>query len=208
MHDSEPRRSPSAIELLLDPETESAVRVEWQALADLGVSSLAAHTAASNRPHITLVARVGLAPVAPEVFAAMTGFPITLGAPLLFGTGERRVLARSVVPTDRLLALREAILSAVGPGEDAPHTAPGEWMPHVALARRIRAADLPAALERLGADIHGRAGVVRHWDADAGVVRMVVGPGGEQEKARRALSRPVGCAEPAPPPRCRTRTGS
>ncbi|MCM3778816.1 2'-5' RNA ligase family protein [Microbacterium hydrocarbonoxydans] len=180
MHDSEPRRSPSAIELLLDPETESAVRVEWQALAALGVSSLAAHTAPSNRPHITLVARVGLAPVAPEAFAAMTGFPITLGAPLLFGTGERRVLARSVVPTAELLTLRKAVFSAAGPGDDAPHTAPGEWMPHVALARRIRVADLPAALERLGEDIRGHAGAVRHWDAGAGVTTVLAELGRRQ----------------------------
>lgn len=173
MRDPGPRRSPSAIELLLDPETESAVRAEWQALADLGMSSLAAHTAASNRPHITLVARVGLAPVDPSVFADMSAFPITLGAPLFFGTGERRVLARSVVPTAELLELRAAILSAAGPGDDAPHTAPGEWMPHVALARRIRVADLPAALGCLGGEIHGAADVVRHWDADAGVTTVL-----------------------------------
>lgn len=173
MPDPEPRRSPSAIELLLDPETESAVRAEWDALAALGVSSLAAHTAPSNRPHVTLVARVGLAPVAGEVFAAIAGFPITLGAPLLFGSGERRVLARSVVPTAELLALRKAILSAAGPGDDAPHTAPGEWMPHVALARRIRVADLPAALDCVGGDIRGHADAVRHWDADAGVTSVL-----------------------------------
>ncbi|KNY04105.1 2'-5' RNA ligase family protein [Microbacterium sp. GCS4] len=173
MRDLELRHSPSAIELLLDPETESAVRAEWEALAALGVSSLAAHLSPTNRPHITLVARVGLATVDPEVFAAMTGFPITLGAPLLFGSGERRVLARSVVPTAELLALRDAVLSAAGPGDDAPHTGPGEWMPHVALARRIRVADLPAALGCIGADLHGRAGVARHWDADAGVTSVL-----------------------------------
>ncbi|WP_144875277.1 2'-5' RNA ligase family protein [Microbacterium sp. 1.5R] len=178
MRDPEPRRSPSAIELLLDPETESAVRAEWDALAALGVSSLAAHTAASNRPHITLVARVGLAPVSPEVFAGMSAFPVTLGAPLLFGTGERRVLARSVVPSAELLALRSTILSAAGSGEDAPHTGPGEWMPHVALARRIRVADLPAALDCLGGEIHGWADVVRHWDADAGVVTALTADDG------------------------------
>lgn len=168
--DPQPRRSPSAIELLLDPATEAAVRAEWEALAALGVSSLAAHTAASNRPHITLVARIGLSLGDPEVFAGMPAFRVTLGAPVLFGSGERRVLARSVVPTQELLALRDAVLSAAGPCEDAPHTAPGEWMPHVALARRIRVTDLPAALECIGGDLHGRADVVRHWDADARVV--------------------------------------
>lgn len=176
MPDPEPRRSASAIELLLDSETESAVRAEWQALADLGVSSLAAHTAASNRPHITLVARIGLAPVATEALAAMSGFPVTLGAPLLFGTGERRVLARSVVPTAELLTLRETVLSAAGSGDDATHTAPGEWMPHVALARRLRVADAPAALGCVGGEIRGRAGIVRHWDADARVAAVLTEP--------------------------------
>lgn len=170
MPDPEPRRSPSAVELLLDPAAEAAIRAEWDALAALGLSSLAAHTSSSNRPHITLLARVGLPLLAADALAGIPTFPIALGDPVLFGSGERRVLARSVVPTAELLTLREAVLSAVGPGEDAPHTGPGEWMPHVALARRIRVSDIPAALGCLGGEIDGHADAVRHWDADAGVV--------------------------------------
>ncbi|MFJ4176160.1 2'-5' RNA ligase family protein [Microbacterium sp. NPDC089696] len=170
MPDPEPRRPASAVELLLDPATDSAIRAEWDALAALGVSSLAAHTAASNRPHITLVARIGLSALDSAVLAEVPSFPIVLGAPLLFGDGDRRVVARSVVPTADLLDLRARVRAAAGPGEDAPHTAPGEWMPHVALARRLRVADLPAAFERIGGDIRGHAASVRHWDADAGIV--------------------------------------
>lgn len=164
MREPELQQSPAAIELLLDPKAEAEIRAEWEALAARGMSSLAGHTSASNRPHITLVARVGLPKVDPRVLADIPSFPITLGAPLLFGAGERRVLARSIVPTAELLALRAAVRSAVGTGDDAPHTAPGEWMPHVALARRLRVADLAEALDLIGGDIHAHARSVRHWD--------------------------------------------
>ncbi|MGJ0389881.1 2'-5' RNA ligase family protein [Microbacterium sp. CGR1] len=170
MREPEPRQSPSSIELLLDPAADAAVRAEWDALAARGLSSLAGHTSASNRPHITLVARVGLPTVDPDALASIPSFPITLGAPLLFGTGERRVLARSIVPTSELIGLRETILAAVRPGDDAPHTAPGEWMPHVALARRLRVADLAVALDLVEGDIHGRAHSVRHWDPATALV--------------------------------------
>ncbi|WP_235558875.1 2'-5' RNA ligase family protein [Microbacterium sp. Leaf161] len=164
MREPELQQSPAAIELLLDPKAEAEIRAEWDALAARGMSSLAAHTSASNRPHVTLVARVGLPKVDRRVLADIPSFPITLGAPLLFGNGERRVLARSIVPTGELLALRAAVRSAVGTGDDAPHTAPGEWMPHVALARRLRVADLAEALDLIGGDIHAHARSVRHWD--------------------------------------------
>ncbi|WP_341955786.1 2'-5' RNA ligase family protein [Microbacterium sp. LWH13-1.2] len=175
MREPEPQRSPSSIEVLLDPDAEAAVRAEWDALAARGLSSLAGHTSASNRPHITMVARVDLAPRDPDALAGITSFPITLGAPLLFGSGDRRVLARSIVPTSELLALRSLVLAAVGPGEDAPHTAPGEWMPHVALARRLRVADLAEALDLIGGDIRAHARSVRHWDpATAQVTTLAV----------------------------------
>lgn len=161
---AEPTLPHSSIELLLDRDAENAIRAEWDALAARGMSSLARHTSASNRPHVTLVARVDLSPLDAVVLAGTPSFPLTLGAPVLFGTGDRRVLARSIVPSAELLGLRETILAAAGPGDDAPHTAPGEWMPHVALARRLRIADVAAALELVGGDIHAHADTVRHWD--------------------------------------------
>ena len=170
MREPELPHSPTAIELLFDPAAETAIRAEWEALAAHGMSSLARHTSASNSPHITLVARIGLPKVDPRVLADIPSFPITLGAPLLFGSGERRVLARSIVPSAELIGLRETILTAIGPGDDAPHTAPGEWMPHVALARRLRIADLAAALELIGGDVHGHAHSVRHWDPATAVI--------------------------------------
>jgi hypothetical protein len=172
--DPEPRRSPSSIELLLDPETETAVRAEWDALAALGMSSLAGHTSTSNRPHVTLAVRLDLPMLGPGALSGISAFPITLGAPLLFGTGERRVLARSILPTAELLALHSAVHDALGPGDDVPHTGPGEWTPHVSLARRLRVTDTPAALDRLGGDIRGHAASVRRWDAVEKVSTVLV----------------------------------
>ena len=114
--------------------------------------------------------RVGLPPLAPDALAGIPSFPITLGAPLLFDSGDRRVLARSIVPSPALIGLRETVLAAVGPGDDAPHTAPGEWMPHVALARRLRVADLAESLDLIGDDVHAHARGVRHWDPATALV--------------------------------------
>jgi len=63
MRDAEAMHSENvvSIELLLDPATEAAIPAEWNALAEAGLSSLAAHTAESNRPHVTLLARRVLA---------------------------------------------------------------------------------------------------------------------------------------------------
>ena len=162
-----------SIELLLDEATEAAVRAEWDALAAAGLSSLAAHTAASNRPHITLIARTSA--VLPSVRTAARARPLalTLGAPVLFGTGERRVLARSVIPTAPLLALHRATHDAAGPGEDLPHTLPGSWTPHVTLARRVSEASVWHALSLVGGELSGMAGGMRRWDAASRTVEAL-----------------------------------
>lgn len=170
MRDPEPKRSFLSIELLLDPATEAAVRAEWDALAALGVSSLAHHTSASNRPHVTLLVRTELDPFDAHILLARSPIPVTLSAPLLFGAGDRRVLARSIVPTAELLDIHAAVHAAAGRGDDAPHTTPGNWTPHVTLARRLRVADLPAALEHVGGEIHGRAAGLRLWDPTTATV--------------------------------------
>ena len=50
----------SSIDLTFDESTEAAVRGEWDALERAGFSSLGAHTATTNRPHLTLVAAAPL----------------------------------------------------------------------------------------------------------------------------------------------------
>jgi 2'-5' RNA ligase len=176
------RASVVSLELLLDSGLEACIRAQWQALAGAGFSSLAAHTAPSNRPHITLVVRPSIRWMTRAELNAVVSLPLELeiGDPILFGEGERRVLARSVVPTPSLLDFHASLHALIGESEeDAPHTRPGEWVPHVTLARRIRQADIPEAL-RLVDDAHSSSSTVptatslRRWDAESATITEVL----------------------------------
>ncbi|RWR25131.1 hypothetical protein D8Y24_03315 [Agrococcus lahaulensis] len=164
----------SSVELLLDEAAEARVRDEWQALADTGLSSLARHDAPSNRPHITLLARPGL-PARPPLARLPLPLPLVLGEPMLLGVGERRVLARAIVPSAELLALQSAVVEAAGPADDVAHFRPGRWVPHVTLARRLRLTDVPTALALLGEPIDARAVGMRHWDPATGTLTPLGG---------------------------------
>jgi 2'-5' RNA ligase len=173
-----------SLELLLDADLERRIRAEWQALADARFSSLAAHTAPSNRPHITVVVRPSIPQLTREQLSEVISLPLQLeiGDPILFGggdgdgDGERRVLARSVVPSPQLLDFHAALHKLIGDGdEDAPHTRPGDWVPHITLARRIRQADIPQALRLIDdADSSSftppSATALRRWDAESATI--------------------------------------
>ncbi|GLK16030.1 hypothetical protein GCM10017602_05120 [Herbiconiux flava] len=167
-----------SVETVFGAAVEAAVRAEWEALAAAGMSSLAGHTSASNAPHLTLAVRPaegGFGPFAlPAEVAAVLPLPVVLGAPMLFGAGERRVLVRSVLPSVGLLGLHRAVhahlAASAGGGQDAPHTRPGEWTPHVTLARRIRLEHVPAAVALIGGDIAGEIVGLRHWNAETATV--------------------------------------
>lgn len=86
-----------SIELVFDDATDSLVRADWAPLAAAGLPSLAAHTSASNSPHITLAA-------GPDLIAAdegpWEGLPIDVifSGAIVFPAGTGRyVLARSVL---------------------------------------------------------------------------------------------------------------
>ncbi|MEV7692277.1 2'-5' RNA ligase family protein [Microbacterium sp. NPDC089189] len=156
----------TSIELLFDDRTEAAIRAEWDRLAAVGLSSMAAHTSASNRPHITVLVRPELADIAFSGAVARLPLAVRIGAPVLFGDGDRRVLARSVLAGAPLVQLHAEVHREAGPGSDAPHTAPDEWMPHVTLGRRMKLTDLPAALRLIQPhDIVGTVTRLRRWDA-------------------------------------------
>lgn len=195
-----------SIELLFDSETECAVRADWERLAAAGHSSLAAHRAPSNRPHLTLLARPAgrHAPRATAFAGAAALLPVTilLAEPIVFAHGDRGVLARRVVPTPELRMLqatvhsaaearireeigtREGGFPAIRPPErrnppESFHTSPGEWMPHVTLARRLRLSALDDALALLadpgeeGPPLAGVGEGLRHWDGSARVVTPI-----------------------------------
>jgi 2'-5' RNA ligase len=159
-----------SIELLLDPETEARVRADWERLAAAGLPSLAAHHSPSSRPHVTLLVRSDLEPVAFSDAAALLPVSVVLASPIVFRHGDRGVLAWGVEPTEELLRLHRVVHRAAPHGVDAPHTTPGNWTPHVTLARRLRVDDLAVALDLLPGQHVGRGVDLRRWDSASATV--------------------------------------
>lgn len=161
-----------SVELLLDQETESAVRTQWLRLRESDELHGGVPDPDNHRPHITLA-------VADEVFPRIEKelsrpgwfVPVTvrLGGLVVF-PGRRSVLARLVVPSVELLTLQERVFAMMRPCPGSTsHTAPGTWTPHVTLARRLLPDQVGGAvrvLERIR-DRTGSGDVVRRWDGTA-----------------------------------------
>ncbi len=156
-----------SIELVLDDDTDAAIRAEWLALAESGLPSLASHTAPSNRPHITLAAGAALEPdqVGDDALEALP-LPLRFSALATFPAGrDRFVLVRTVVVSSDLLALHASVLA--GTVDPVPTSRPGAWTPHVTLARRLTAAQVGAAHALLSPPADGIATAARFWDGES-----------------------------------------
>jgi 2'-5' RNA ligase len=158
-----------SIELVFDQDTEVAVRRIWTDLAAAGIPS----QAPASRPHVSLVVAGAIpAEVDPLLESVSTRMPLrcVIGAPLLFGRAKV-VLARLVVPTTDLLAVHAAVYRLCGPHlqpQPMPNCVPGQWTPHVTLARRVGAAALGRAM-RIAAkptQIDGSFAALRRWDGN------------------------------------------
>lgn len=168
-----------SIELVFDPDTESAIRGIWEALAGAGIPS----QAPASRPHVTLAVAEGIAPDVDELLAPVSRrLPLgcSVGAPVLFGRANV-VFARLVVPTGELLALHAEVHRLCGPHllpAPTPNSLPGQWTAHVTLARRVGGAQLGRALRIAGrpAQIDGRFAGLRRWDGDKRVEHPIAGP--------------------------------
>lgn len=164
-----------SVELLFDADTDTAVRQVWNELAENGIRSLAHHQSDSNRPHVTLTVAGEMSDGVDDALRPLLSrLPLhgVLGAPMLFGGGRFVTLVRLVVPSAELLELQdEAHRICLPYTTDAPlpHTNPGNWTPHVTLARRIRSDQLPMvlALPAVASDIPATAVGLRHWDGNA-----------------------------------------
>lgn len=155
-----------SIELTLDPATDAAVRAEWSLLAEHDLPSLAAHTAASNAPHVTLAAgeRLDAGDVPGDAVAALP-LPLRFSALSTFPAGRGRfVLVRTLVVTAELLALHARVLETAD--DPVPTSLPGAWTPHVTLARRLTAEQVGAAHTLLGAPADGALTAARFWDGE------------------------------------------
>ena len=84
-----------------------------------------------------------------------------------FGGPARVVLARHVVVTAALQELHVAVAQRLGlPEPRYANTAAGHWSPHVTLARRLDAHQLPDALRAVRVEpLRGQATALRVWDA-------------------------------------------
>jgi hypothetical protein len=160
-----------SVELLFDPDTDSAIRSIWDDLTEAGVRSQAAHEAPSNRPHATLAVAASMdESVNDALRPVLRLLPLacTIGAPMLFGRRDF-TLVRLVVPSAELLSLHAEVQSVCGPHMPSgplPHSEPGQWTPHVTLARRVPADQLQSvmALTSVGRELSATAAGLRHWD--------------------------------------------
>lgn len=162
-----------SVELLFDPEGEAGIRRIWDDLTDVGVRSLAGSTSPSNRPHVTLSVAEHMSDAVNDALRPvlrLLPFACTIGAPMLFGRGPF-TLVRLLIPSAELLGLHaevhEVCLPHMSPGP-LPHAEPGQWTPHVTLARRLREDRLADALSlrRMPRDRKVTAVALRHWDGN------------------------------------------
>lgn len=158
------------MELLLDPGLDAVVRGQWGLLAHAGLPSQARHTGPTNAPHVTLAVADEMADDVERALLAAVAIlplPVRLGGLVVFGAPRRRVLARLVVPSRDLLDLHAAVWAAVAhcPGV-SEFSRPGQWTPHVTLARGLDDAGIAAALAALAtvAASDGTATTARRWD--------------------------------------------
>jgi hypothetical protein len=158
-----------SVELLFDPDTESAIRGVWQALSDVGLRS----PAQTSRPHVTMLVADQVGSDVDELLSpvlAQLPIPCMVGAPMLFGRSTF-VLVRLVVPSAELLSVQAEVVRIstpyLTPGP-APNTLVGQWTPHVTLARRVDPSQLKRAfsIRRLGREIEGTVVGLRRWDGD------------------------------------------
>lgn len=156
-----------SLEILLDAASETAIREDWERLRAAGHSNLAASTAVANRPHITAIVRSHLP--APDLSGIDAFLPRTvwLGAPTVFPhapDARRGILVRTVDVSPELEALHRWLHARSGPGADLPHTTPGQWTPHVTLARRLALTQLSEAISVLAPASEATLVGLRRWD--------------------------------------------
>lgn len=103
-----------------------------------------------------------------------------IGAPLVFGTG-RFTLTRMVVSATHLLALQADVYERCLPhlsAEPFPHSAPGQWVPHITLGRRLTSAQVGESLavrEVTTPEIVGDLIGLRRWDGDQREEHLMTG---------------------------------
>lgn len=165
-----------SVELVFAPDTEAVIRGIWDTLRDKDIPS----QAPASRPHATLTVAQHIDAEADSVLTELVDrfpLPCRIGATLIFGRSVG-VLARLLVPTDELLGVQADAYRLCLPFMDPapmPHAEPGNWTPHVTLARRVAPTRLATAVRIAGrpAEITGQVTGLRHWDGDKRVEHAI-----------------------------------
>ena len=159
-----------SVELLFDLDTEAAIRGIWDTLRDNGIAA----QPVAARPHTTLTVADQIDDAVLPALAGLAGrfpFRVRVGAALVFGRSAA-ILTRLVVPSAQLLDLHAEVSRLTAPHlrpGPMPHTVPGDWTPHVTLARRVLPDRLARALAIAGrpAEISATAAGLRLWNGNA-----------------------------------------
>jgi hypothetical protein len=161
-----------SVELLLDAESETSVREDWDRLLVAGLPSSGRNPAPSNRPHVTLAVRDTLEPAAFANVAGLLPIPLELAGIVLLGHPGRYILARHVVVSSALLNCHRVVSTLAGrPEPRYLNTGVDRWTPHVTVARGLTAARLADALRTIrGPNTRGQATGLRVWNAEERVV--------------------------------------
>lgn len=160
-----------SVELLLDADLDAAIRREWHRLSDAALPSQGVVRKSTNRPHVTLAVARHIDPETELLLQQHLNPPdlrISLGGLVVFG-GHRKTLAYLVIPTAGLLALQRSVFRVLHTSPGVPaHIHPGDWTPHITLARRVFPDEIgPAVNIVTPAHGNGRADGIRRWDGDA-----------------------------------------
>lgn len=155
-----------SVELVFDPDTESAIRHIWDGLREVGIPS----QSPASRPHVTLTVAERIEPDVDALLASLIDrFPMrcVVGAPLLFGRSQL-ILTRLIVPTADMLAVHAEVYRLSLPHtQPAPmaNSLPGQWTGHTTLARRVHGSQLGRALRVAGRPsvIKGNFTGLRRW---------------------------------------------
>jgi hypothetical protein len=160
-----------ALELVPDAAGDDDVRRDWQALHDAGLASQLDHPAATNTPHVTVIALPALDAALEARAAELVGSLL----PLRVRASGVAVLGGRKATVARLLDVPEELVRAV---LDLRRSVDGErhpgWLPHVTLARRLPRTDVQRAVDVLGyADLELTLTALRRWDPERHEVRLL-----------------------------------
>ncbi|HXQ62995.1 MAG TPA: 2'-5' RNA ligase family protein [Acidimicrobiales bacterium] len=131
-----------------DPDTGRVINEIWDAIAALGLPSMATHTHRQHRPHVSLVVAEDLdAKAARDAVGSVPREPIRLSVSAA-GVFPGGVLTLVCDPDRPLLQEQLRVHEAVVPlaTDPWPHYHPGRWTPHITVAMDLTTPQLTVAL--------------------------------------------------------------